>query len=137
MANPTPPPRPPPRDRRTANWLNVFLPGAGLFYLGRRTIGAMFAAAFLTCLGSALVIFLAGYARYFSLTMSGNLLEGDRLEQIGQAFHPRWLVGLAMAGLAIHVTSMLWLWLGERQGWKHTVRQSRSQSLVGRDSADP
>lgn len=116
MANPTPPPLPPDKSRRTANVLNVFLPGAGLFYLGRRKIGAILASAFLTCLFLALVIFLAGYVRYFSLTLSGDILAGDRLEQIGRAFHPRWLVGLAIAGLAIHVTSMLLLWLDQRQG---------------------
>ncbi len=91
--------------------LNLFLPGAGQFYLGQRKTGVLLAAAFLACLFSILVVFVTGYARYFSLTLSGNILEGDRLEQIAKAFHPRWLVALAIAGVVILIISLLLLWL--------------------------
>ncbi len=91
--------------------LNLILPGAGLFYLGQRVLGTLLAAVFLACFLLILSLFLAGYARYFSLSLGGSILEGDRLEQIGNAFHLRWLAGLAVAGVVVFLFSMLLLWL--------------------------
>ena len=114
MSSPVPPPLPiqsqPQKDFRRAWMLNLILPGAGLFYLGQRKIGSLLGTAFLGCFLSMLGLFLAGYARYFSLSLSGNILEGDRLEQICGAFHPLWLAGLAGAGIIVFLLSLLLLW---------------------------
>ena len=102
-----PPPLPVRKNARAATALNIFLPGAGLIYLGRKTVGWAMMVSFLICLLAALGIFLVGYARYFQLALGGHILEGDRIEQIGGLFHTPWLVGLAIAGGAIHVASMI------------------------------
>ncbi len=94
------------KSLRLARWLNLALPGAGLFYLGRRWLGAAFAVPFLACFFAALAIFVVSYARYLSLTMGGDILEGDRLEQIGEVFPRAWLAGLAIAGVLIQLCSM-------------------------------
>ena len=106
MENPTPPPLPGARNWRTAAMLNIFLPGAGLCYVGRRVSGAVLLTLFLLCLLAALGIFLAGYVRYFQLALGGHILEGDSIEQIGTLFHPRWLIGLAVAATLIQVAAM-------------------------------
>jgi hypothetical protein len=85
--------------------LNVFLPGAGLFYLGRRVLGSILALAFLGCFGGLLGVFLVGYCRYLSIVLSGNLLEGHNLEEAGAAFHQNWLIGFAIAGAILYVCS--------------------------------
>jgi hypothetical protein len=110
-----PPPLPAAKNLRLAGALNVFLPGAGLFYLGRRVIGATLAGAFLVCFLSVMTIFLVGYARYLSIAMSENLLEGNKLEEAGAAFHQKWLISLALAGGAIYVCSMVLFGLTKRQ----------------------
>jgi hypothetical protein len=92
---------------RLARWLNLALPGAGLFFLGHRRLGAALAVPFLACFFAALAIFVVSYARYFSLTMGGDILEGDRLEQIGEVFPRAWLAGLAIAGVLIQLCSMV------------------------------
>jgi len=105
MANKLPPPLPQ-KNLRLAATLNFFFPGAGLFYLGERTQGAILATAFLICLVSVLSIFLIGYARYLNIALGADIMQEGRLEQIGTVFHPRWLVGLAIAGTVIHLVSM-------------------------------
>jgi hypothetical protein len=117
MADPLPPPpshaRPPTRLRQ-AFLLNLVLPGAGLFVLGQRRLGVTLAAAFLACLLAALAIFLAGYARYLALTLSGDILEGDQLERIARGFHPGWLSALAAAGAGLWIAAMILLWVRSR-----------------------
>ena len=104
---PSPPPLPSAgKSLKLARWLNVALPGAGLFYLGRRALGLALALPFLACFFAAFSLFLVSYGRYLSLTMDGDIFEGDRLERIGKVFPSGWLVGLAVAGLIIHVGSM-------------------------------
>ena len=97
------------KSPRTAQWLNLALPGAGLFYMGRRGLGLALALPFLACFLAAFTLFLAAYARYFSAALSDNLLEGDRLERLGDIFPTRWLVGLACVGGLLQVCSMVLL----------------------------
>ena len=98
-------PVPPAKNLRAATLLNVMLPGAGLFYLGRRAVGSVLAAGFLTTFMAVLGLFLSGYVRYLSIALGENLLEGDKLEQAGAGFHQSWLLGLAGVGVAIYVLS--------------------------------
>ena len=102
-----PPPLPLEKSLRLASALNVFLPGAGLIYLGRRVLGAVLAAAFLGCFLAVLTIFLVGYSRYLSITMSENLMEGNKLEEAGASFHQNWIVGLALTGGIIYLVSAI------------------------------
>lgn len=97
---------PPSRNFRLAATLNLFLPGLGLIYLGERLAGALLAGAFLACLAASLIIFLTGYVNYLNLALSGQILEGDRLERVSNVFHPRWLIGLLAVGVIIYVASM-------------------------------
>jgi hypothetical protein len=103
-----PPPLPAKVNLRLATALNVFLPGAGLFLLGRRRGGAALAGAFLICLLAVLVLFFVGYARYWSIALSENLMTGNKLEEAGAAFHHRWLIGLAVAGGIVHAVATVW-----------------------------
>src|SRR5262245_24383973 len=105
MAGPPPPPSGV-KNVRLARWLNVALPGAGLFYLGRRWLGAALAVPFVGCFFAAFSIFIVSYGRYLSLAMGGDILEGDRLERIGEVFPRAWLVGLAIAGVLLQLCSM-------------------------------
>ena len=102
-----PPPLPSAKNLRLAAALNMFLPGAGLFYLGRRLAGAVLAVLFLGSFTALLTTFLVGYARYLSLAMSDNLMQGDNLEQAAQSFHQDWLIGLAIAGGVIYLVSSI------------------------------
>jgi hypothetical protein len=95
------------KSLRLASALNVFLPGAGLIYLGRRVLGALLAAAFLGCFLAVLTIFLVGYSRYLSITMSENLMQGNNLEEAGASFHQNWIVGLALTGGIIYLVSAI------------------------------
>jgi hypothetical protein len=102
------PPAPPPRKNlRWAATLNLFLPGAGLFYLGRRKTGAVLALIFLVCLIAALGIFLTGYIHYLQVVMGGDIMKEGQLEELKDVFHQRWLVGLLCGGLAVYVASMV------------------------------
>jgi len=110
-----PPPLPPAgKNLRLARWLNLVLPGAGLFYMGRRCLGAALAVPFLSCFFAALALFLVSYGRYLSLAMGGDILEGDRLERLGEIFPSAWLAGLAIAGVLIQLCSMA-LFEGEKK----------------------
>jgi len=102
-----PPPLPPPQRLRLASALNAFLPGAGLIYLGRRVVGMVLAGAFLGCFLAVLGIFLVGYSRYLSIAMSENLMQGNKLEEAGAAFHQDWLAGLALTGGVIYLCSAI------------------------------
>jgi hypothetical protein len=105
MTTKLPPPLPQ-KNLRLAAALNFFFPGAGLLYLGERIWGAILASAFVICLVSVLSIFLIGYSQYLSIALGGDIMQEGRLEQIGTVFHPAWLIGLAIAGTVIHLTSM-------------------------------
>lgn len=102
-----PPPLPPRKNWRWAATLNLFLPGAGLFYLGRRKLGAALALAFLVCLVLALGTFLIGYAHYLNVVLGGDLMQDGQLERLTDVFHKRWLVGFLFVGVALEICSML------------------------------
>ncbi|MHB8524444.1 MAG: hypothetical protein ACYDH9_27310 [Limisphaerales bacterium] len=107
MASETPPPLPRTRNLRAAIMLNLFLPGAGQLFLGQRLLGGVLMALFLVCFAGVLVIFLVDYTRYLRLAMDGNILQGNRLEEIGRAFHLRWLWGLLAVGLAVYLGALV------------------------------
>jgi len=110
-----PPPLPQQQSLRLASALNVFLPGAGLICLGRRTLGAVLAGAFLGCFLAVVTLFLIGYARYLSLVTDDGLLQGNKLEEVGSIFHPTWLAGLALAGGIIYLCSSILFARAKRQ----------------------
>jgi hypothetical protein len=113
---PAPPLPVSPRNRlRLAGALNVFLPGSGLFLLGWRKSGALLAGLFLFCFVAVLGIFVAGYARYLSIALDPHLLEGNKLEEAGAAFHQEWLITLAVAGAVIYLISTF-LFMRARRG---------------------
>ena len=99
-------PSKPPKTLRWAATLNFVLPGAGLFYLGQRKLGAILAITFLICLAAALSVFLVGYVHYFNVVLSGDLLKEGQLEHLQEVFHNRWLSGLSVAGLVLQILSM-------------------------------
>jgi len=111
----TSPPPTAPKNFRRAFALNFFLPGAGQIYLGQRMAGGLLAGVFLVCLCASLAIFVIGYANYLNVTMGGNILEGNRLEQLGDVFHPRWLLGLMGAGIACYLLGMAGLAITRRR----------------------
>ena len=86
---------------RLAKAANMFLPGAGLFLLGRRVQGAVLAGLFLAAFLAVLVLFLVGYANYFSAAVGDDLFKPGRLEEIGTGFHQAWLVAIAGVGAVI------------------------------------
>jgi hypothetical protein len=97
-----PPPLTGSKNLRLASALNVFLPGAGLIYLGRRRTGGILMAAFLLCFCALMGLFLVSYVRYLQFALSDDLFKGNKLEQIGEVFPRGWLIGLAAAGLLIY-----------------------------------
>lgn len=97
------------KNRRLAHWLDLALPGAGLYYLGYRRLGAALAIPFLGCFFAALVLFLVAYGRYLSMVTSDNLMEAGRLESFGDLFPTASLIGLACVGGILQVCSMVLL----------------------------
>jgi len=87
--------------------MNLFLPGLGLFYLGRRKSGVILAGAFLLCFIAALTIFLTGYIQRLNVVLGGDLMKEGQLESLADVFHKRWLLGLLAAGIAIQLWSMI------------------------------
>jgi hypothetical protein len=101
------PPLPRTKNMRWAAALNLFLPGAGLFYLGRRKTGAALGIAFLFCLAAALGTFLTGYVHYLNVVLGGDLMQEGQIEQLKDVFHKSWLVGLGIAGVSLEIISMI------------------------------
>ena len=99
------------KSPRTAHLLNLFLPGAGQFYLGRRVFGCLFAVPFLGCLLAMMVIFIQGYSQYLSAAASGRILQGQEIEKLAEAFDFRLLGALLVAGLVLYIGSAVGLWL--------------------------
>ena len=69
----TPPKVKPAKSLRTAGLLNLFLPGAGQFYLGQRLFGIILLVLFLGCFIAVLSLFLVGFGQYFTLALDGNI----------------------------------------------------------------
>ena len=107
MATPPPLPAAQQPSLALARTLNLSLPGLGLFYLGQRGLGLALAIPFLACFGAELVLFLVSYARYLQLSLGDDILQGDKIEQIGNVFPRPWLAGLAIAGVVIYLISMI------------------------------
>ncbi len=103
---PPPLPRPAAKGNRFASWLNLVLPGAGLFMMGRRKQGLILAALFLVCFFAAIGLFIVSYMRYLNLALSDDLMKGDNLEHIGGIFPRAWLIGLTVAAGIIQLVSM-------------------------------
>ncbi len=78
--------------------MGALLPGAGHLVYRRWLSGGVFLGVFGLCFLTALVMFFVGASQYFGLASSGDILEGDKLERLPEAFRPRWLIGLAIAG---------------------------------------
>lgn len=106
-SRPQPPPLPGHRaaNLRRATAANVFLPGAGLYLLGQRTLGVVLIASFLACFAAVLAIFLSGYAGYLRAALDPELLGGDRLERMGEGFHVTWLLALAGLGVTVYAVA--------------------------------
>ena len=102
------------RNLRFAAALNLMLPGAGLFYLGRRLIGGLLAGIFLCCFVALLGVFLVGYARYLTIAMSSDLMKEGELEKAAAAFHTDWLIGFGVVGFVIYLCSAVLFWRVKR-----------------------
>ena len=86
------------------------LPGAGLFYLGRRRLGGFLAGAFVCCFFAVMGIFLMGYARYLSIALGGDLMKEGEIEKAAAAFRIDWLIALGVAGFVLYLCSMILFW---------------------------
>jgi TM2 domain-containing membrane protein YozV len=100
---------PRPRTLRFAMTLNLFVPGAGQFYLGQRTSGLFYAGGFCVCLVTMLVLFVRAYSQYMQLATNGDILEGGNLETLAGAFPVRTLLGLSVVGTLIYIVSAIHL----------------------------
>jgi hypothetical protein len=108
---------------RLASALNVFLPGAGLIYLGRRVLGAALAGAFLGCFLAVITLFLVGYSRYLLLATDENLMQGNKLEEAGEAFHRNWMAGLALVGGLVYLCSGILFAQAKRRAKAHSLEK--------------
>ena len=107
--------QPKPKSLRFAVTLNFVLPGAGQFYLGQRVFGGVLALAFLICFAAMMAIFLRGYVEYMRLATGGDIFESDALEQLGNVFHVRWLIGLLVGSIVVFVIAMAGLAVTPKQ----------------------
>ena len=110
-----PPKLPKAKSLRFAVTLNFILPGAGQFYLGQRIFGGALALAFLICFVAMMAIFLRGYAEYMRTITSGDIFQSDVLEQLGNMFHARWLLGLLVASIVVFIIAMAGLAVPPKQ----------------------
>ena len=91
--------------------MNVFLPGAGFYHLGRRRLGAGLAVPFLAAFAALMVLFISGYSHYLSTALSDDLLKGDTIEQLDHGFHTPWMLACAGVGIGIYaVSTTLFAW---------------------------
>ncbi len=97
----------PQKSRRFAYTLNLLFPGAGQLYLGQTVLGAVYMAGFISIFVTILTLFLRAYTRYLELSTSGDILEGDHLEELSHAFPVAWLIGLTVLAILIYVASLV------------------------------
>ena len=109
IRNEPPSPSPRPRSRRVAMTLNLFLPGAGQFYLGQPVAGSVYAFGFIACFVTSIVIFLRDYGGYIQMSTGGDIFETGNLERLTQSFHTGWLVWLQGVAIAIYIASAIHL----------------------------
>ena len=100
---------PKPRSRRVAMTLNLFLPGAGQFYLGQPLAGSLYAIGFIACFVACIVNFLRGYGDYIQMSTGGDIFETGNLERLTQSLHTGWLIGLQGVAIAIYIASAIHL----------------------------
>lgn len=105
---PPPPLPPPPRNLNWGRALNLFLPGAGLIYLGRRWSGGLLAAAFLACCGTAAWWLVRGMARYYQIATSDAVLQEGAVEQLQDALPAGRLVTLALLAVTLQGVALWW-----------------------------
>lgn len=111
-----PPPLPSqPKSLRMAAAINVILPGAGLFYLGHRRSGGIIAGLFLGVFLVTVVTFLVGYINYLSIALDPQILEGNKLEEVGASFHQGWLMVFALVGAILYLISTVLFMRAKRQ----------------------
>ncbi len=122
------PPQPQSGKSRSALGLNLLFPGAGLIVTGYRQSGYAFAIAFGLCFVAILALFVVGYARYILVATSPDILKGNELEKIGEAFRPAWFLGLLLSGLIIYVASTITLLCTRRRGEQPPGGFGNSQS---------
>ena len=89
--------------------LNLFLPGAGQFYLGQRTSGSLYAGGFCACLVAMLILFVHAYSQYLQLATSSDILESGNLETMARTFHAGPLATLSVIGTLIYIVSAIHL----------------------------
>jgi TM2 domain-containing membrane protein YozV len=107
-------PAPRRKTMRFAMALNLFLPGAGQFYLGQRVAGSAYAIAFLACLVTMLALFVRAYSAYLQLSTNGDIMDAGNLEQLAQVFHAGALGSISFIGTAIYVVSTIHLVVSRR-----------------------
>jgi TM2 domain-containing membrane protein YozV len=98
-----------PRTLRFAMTLNLFVPGAGQFYLGQRISGLVYAGAFGACLVATLVLFVRAYSQYMQLATNADILESGNLESMARAFQVGPLATLSVIGTLIYIVSAIHL----------------------------
>ena len=98
-----------PRSKRFALTLNLLLPGAGQFYLGQPIVGSVYAVSFLACLGAILITFFQAYYEYIKVSTSGEIMMGNNLERLAEAFPTVMFFSLLAIGMLIWIVSTVHL----------------------------
>lgn len=83
------------------------MPGVGQIYMGKRWFGGLLLGLFLASFGGLVATWLISTAQYFEIVTDENVL--DRLEEMGQVWHPRRMIGLGLVGLIVSATSFFTL----------------------------
>ena len=89
------------KSLRFAYTLNLLFPGAGQLYLGQTVLSVIHMVGFVSIFAAILTLFLRAYTRYLELSTSGDIFEGDHLEELSHAFPVGWLVGLTLLAILI------------------------------------
>ncbi|MCG3150688.1 MAG: hypothetical protein PCFJNLEI_04179 [Verrucomicrobiae bacterium] len=97
-----------PRTRSAAVAMNLFLPGAGQFYLGQPGWGCFYALSFLVCFAAMIVIFIRGY---LALDLNGDIFATGTLEKLMETFQAGTLIALQIVALVIYLASTAHLFL--------------------------
>lgn len=99
------------KRRRTAILLNLALPGAGQFYLGRKGTGVGIMGLFLFSFVVVVGMMLWGFFLYFRGAVDADILAPGHLENLAEVFKLRWIfAGLAVAILlvAFSIADLYW-----------------------------
>ena len=107
-----------PKESRNMRWawtLNLLVPGAGQLLVGQIVLGSILCALFIADFTVMVGVFLSDFARFLKLVTSGQILQGDTIEQAGNAYHVTWLLILLGIGMVIYVISFVSLARKERK----------------------